>query len=279
MRLFILSLLCFFTLAAPAFAGNSEKESAYDRVMRTGTLRCAYVATGKYVYKDLATGEIKGAMVDVATTLAESLNLKVEWAAEVGYADFAEGLKTGRYDAFCGALMITPARARVAAFTDPILYFTYSTWGRIGENRFKNVSDINKPDISTATTDGEISQIITKKYFPNSKAYSLPNMTDPALLFTSIIDGKADVVVHDSWNVVLYNAANEKKLSPVFDKPLEVYPAGFAVAPNQQELLNALNVAILSFNNMGKAGAILDKWNVPPTAIYKIEKPFATMEQ
>ena len=275
MRFLVLLALCFSALSTPALAAQGAKESAFDRVMRTGTLRCAYGLTGKFVFKDTTTNEVKGVMPDIISALAESMGLEVEWTAEVGYADFAEGLKTGRYDAFCGALSETPARARVAAFTSPLFFIAYYVWGREGEDRFKNENDINKADVRTATTDGEVFQSITKKHFPTAKEHSLPNMTEPSLLYVSVSDGKADVVVHDSWNISLYNAANQKKkLKKLFDKPLELYPAGFAVAPGQQDLLNALNTGILSLISLEKIDVILDKWGAPPSAIYRPMKPF-----
>lgn len=50
-------------MAFPAFA--AEKESSYDRVMRTRTLRCGYGIFQPMIMKDPNTRKISGIFVDI----------------------------------------------------------------------------------------------------------------------------------------------------------------------------------------------------------------------
>ncbi len=256
--LFVLGLSLFLLAGTSLHA--AEPESAYDRVMRTNTLRCAYVTTAPYAYKDLQTGEMAGLSIEIANEVAKALHLTLEWAAEVGFADFAEGFRTGRYDAFCGALTITPPRARVAAFTSPLFYVPYRVYGRKDEQRFHALSDINQPSVTVATVDGEAFQFVTRLYLPHAHEYNLPNMTPPGQLFVDVADKKADAIIHDPLLMAMYAQSNGDKIKPLLPGVLESRPHGFAVGPKDLALLHVLDTAILTLQTTGVIDSILKKY-------------------
>ena len=130
------------TIKAPS-SSDGEHETAYHRVLRTGTLRCGYATSGTSLYKDPNTGELTGYIADIVRAFGEKLDTKIEWTAEVGYADFAEGLKNGRYDMFCGPISITPARAKAVVFSTPYIYKAFYVYVRHGENRFSAYESMN----------------------------------------------------------------------------------------------------------------------------------------
>src|ERR1700729_3314324 len=69
---------------APAPAAHMQ--SAFDRVMASHTLRCAYAADDPYLI--IGTDKsITGIFHDVLEEAAKRLNLKVEWTEEVGYGN------------------------------------------------------------------------------------------------------------------------------------------------------------------------------------------------
>src|SRR4051812_48435106 len=78
-----------------------RKETAYERILRTGTLRCGYgIWPPVMLMKDANTGKISGVLVDITKEMAKALNLKVEWIEETGWAEWAEALKAHRFDVF-----------------------------------------------------------------------------------------------------------------------------------------------------------------------------------
>lgn len=263
-----------FCAAFPVFA--AEKESTFDRVLRTGEIRCAYAPAYPYITKETVSEDVVGPTADIFRDIADSLGLKVLWVAEVGFADFAEGFKTGRYDAFCGVLTATAPRSRVAAFTVPVVFIAHDIFVRENETRFKNLEDLNQPDVKAAVTDGESFQYKTRKYLPRTQEHSLPNMTPPAQLLMDVADGKADLVMHDSVLVPLYNEQNpDKKLKPVLTDPLEVNPNVFAVPLGEQDFLNMLNTALLSMQNMGEIEKIFVNHGLGGRAVHFVAKPYA----
>ncbi len=269
--IFTLSLL---TLCVPSLSYAHDKESVYERVMKSGKIRCAYVVTGEYLDKDLSSGEVKGAIPDIVNAMARNLELSVEWVAEVGHADFAQGLETGRYDMFCGILAISPSRSRVAAFTDPLFYVPYYAYVRNDEARFSSISDMNNEKIRAGVIDGEIFQKMTRKHLPQSQEISHVNMTPNSQLFVDLETNKIDVFLHDPVLYAKYEKSNPDKVKFAFEKPLELYPIGLAIDPNEQRLKNMLDVSIMALHNLGTIDSILDKYDYGPKTIYRTATPY-----
>lgn len=271
---FIFILLTLW-VSFPAFAA---KETSYERVLRTNILRCAYGAADPYISKDMVSGKVKGPMVDIAEAMADQLALKVEWTAEVGYADFAEGLKTGHYDAFCGIMAMAPTRARAVAFTYPLFYAPYFVYVRQSEDRFKTLEDINQPHVKAGVIDGEVFQFMTRKRLPAAQEYSLPNMTAQGQLFVDIANGKADVALHDPLVTALYRRSNPDQIKRLFDEPIEVYSMAFAVMPQEQALRDMLNVSITALQNLKIIDGILNDHGIDGNTLYRMDKPYAVMK-
>ena len=270
----VLTSLIIVLFATPALA--ADKETAYAQVLKTDTLRCAYTSVSTHVTKDFKTGEVTGLMVDIATAMAGLLQLKIEWVAEVGHADFAEGLKTGRYDAYCGILAMAPTRARVADFTMPLFYNPYYAYVRADETRFKYPADLNRPNVKAGVIDGEVFQLMTQRFLPHAQEVGLPNMTSSGQLFVDLAGNKTDAVIHDSVVEKDYDRNNPGKVKRAFDKPFDVYPMAFAVAPEEIALKNMLNTAILVLHMQGKIDALLTKYGIDGMMTYRAAPPYQT---
>lgn len=267
MNKYLLSLIIIL-LSFPAIA--SDKLTASERVVKTNILKCGYGGGNPYYKKDPNTGEISGMYVEILQEAAKLLSLKIEWAEEVGYAEFAEGIKVGRYDAFCAPIGIIPSRARVATSAAPLAYnpqFIYQAEGQ------PISADYNVKEIKAATTDGESFQIMTKRFLPNATEYSLPSMTPPSNLFIDVAVGKADVVIHDPVNINEFNRNNIGKFKLVATSkfPLSITPTtAFTVLPEDTHLLNMMNVAFQTLLDNGKVEEIFMKYGVTPDVLYRI---------
>lgn len=245
MKHLILSLLCFFTLAAPAFAGNSEKESAFDRVMRTGTLRCGYVISPPHLLKDPNTGALSGIAHDAIEKMAENLHLKVDWTEEVGWATMLEGLRTHRYDMLCSAVWATSSRALIADTLKPLDFAGVNIWTRPGDKRFSgDLSAVDWSKIKIATIDGHISDIISGADFPTSQRVSMPDTTQISELFTAVADGKADVTFEENYVGYDFLQHNNGKIAKVErNKPLRLFPTTFLIPQGEEKLKTMLSIA------------------------------------
>jgi ABC-type amino acid transport substrate-binding protein len=76
--------LCLIILMYSGISFAEEgKESAFDRILRTQTIRCGYVVYPPSIIKDPNTGRLSGIFYDITEKMGERLNLKIEWTEEV----------------------------------------------------------------------------------------------------------------------------------------------------------------------------------------------------
>ncbi|MBM3602386.1 MAG: transporter substrate-binding domain-containing protein [Alphaproteobacteria bacterium] len=83
---------------------------AYERVMRTNTLRCGYIIAPLIFTQDSNTGEMGGIFKESADIVAKKLDLKIEWM-ETTFGTVVQDLTDGKIDAHCGGIWPSPARA------------------------------------------------------------------------------------------------------------------------------------------------------------------------
>lgn len=270
MRLFfLLTVAALLSGIQPSYA-----ETAFERVLRTNTLRCAYASIDPYIYKDIKTDRVNGFIADIAREMGKRLDLKVEYVAEVGFADFAEGFKTGRYDAFCGGMTVTPKRTRVALYTYPLGKVPHYAYLKKGEDRFEIEEDMNSSEFKAGSIDGEVFEIFTKKFFPKSQIISYPNLTLPGQLFVDLADGKYDFLVHDDLIYGQYKTANKGKVVRAFGKPLETNPIAFSVGIGEQNLLEMLNTTIQLMHDDGVIDRILNQNNIGDASLIRVHSPY-----
>lgn len=220
----ILAFAFFLFLAAmPAFAADGVKESVYDRVMRTGTIRCGYTLYSVGLNKDANTGALWGIYKDIVEKTAEKLSLKIEWTEEVGWGQQIEGLNAGRYDLVCSPASITGPRVRAADMTMPLYYSPVWTWVRADDARFdgKGRAALDDAALKISTMDGEQTDALARTYFPKARRLSIPQTSDFSALMLNVTTGKADYTFAEPLSVAEFMESNPHSLKKIEgDSPL-----------------------------------------------------------
>lgn len=189
----------FFAHTATTNVSIPLKESTYDRVMRTQTLRCGYVVWTPSLMKDPNSGQLSGLFYDYTEALGQALHLKIEWTEEIGWGDFPEALNSGRIDAMCGGSWPNASRARVIDFVRPVFYAPVYAWVRTDDKRFDdNLEAINDPNVMITIIEGTTMAVIAAQDFPKAKMLQLPQTTSIAEVFVSLADGKSDVTLQSA---------------------------------------------------------------------------------
>ena len=116
----------------------TKAESAFDRVKRTGILRCGYYVFPPVTLRDPNTRALSGMGVDTIEQLLHGTGIKVEWAEEVDFGNWQAGLEARRFDAVCTPMWPEASLAREALFTRPILYSGINVYARGDDHRFDN---------------------------------------------------------------------------------------------------------------------------------------------
>lgn len=257
-------ILMLVLLMLPVTASSAEKESAYERVLRTGILRCGYGSWDPAVIKD-TDGKMSGFFVQMMEETARMSGIKVEWTAEIDWGQIPEALKSGKVDAFCSAMANDGARAKRLAYTIPVSYWSFDVVTRADDARFPSnrpltVADINKAEYSTAYSEGDVLETIKNTELPNVKGVALPPLGTPADNIMSVLSKKTDFVVFPRVMIQNYEKKNGTgKLRLLKMKtPLRVFGNVVAVDISEQELVSFLNAALIEFINSSAYDRIMD---------------------
>lgn len=259
-KLLLLISLLFISLPASA---TEKKESVYDRVIRTGEIKCGYAIWPPYIDKDIETGELSGIFYDYVNELGKTLELKVKWTEETSYASYNAGLNTNRFDAMCAGVWPVGAVMKSTDFSNPPYYHPIGVYVRKDDNRFdKDFFNItNNPEIRIANIDGFIPGIIAKAHFPKSKIVSLPELSGIPFMLMNIAQNKADMTFTDPYAASRFMKSNPDTIKEVeLSTPIRSYGNTIAVRKGEQEFLNMLNYANEELVSSGRIKDILKKY-------------------
>jgi ABC-type amino acid transport substrate-binding protein len=273
---FILSVLLSSAIAA-GFAVNytgtkhggdlNKKESSYERVLNTKTLRCGYVNWQPYFIKDPNTGNLSGINYEIMTEVGKILDLKIEWAEEIGWGTIGEGFKTGRYDAVCTSMWADAGKIKNMSLSIPIFYTNIVAYARTNDNRFDGKFDrINNSDVRIAAIDGAFSYNLAKEQFPNSKILALPQLVQESEFLMTVPSYKADIILSDIDEIKKFIKANPNKMRLVKDiKPIKKIPQVIAMPTNEAQLTQMINQALQLLIDNGYMEKIKKKYETEYT--------------
>lgn len=254
---------------------QAKTESVYERVLRTGTIRCGYGIWPQFVMKDPNTGAMSGVVVDYMNEVGAALGLKVEWPEEVGYGSFIEALQADRIDMMCG-VWPNADRSKQADFTHPVEYTAVVPFVRADDTRFDDgLGKLDDPAFTIATIDGEMAFSVAKKDFPRAKIFSLPQMSDLGMMVSNVAEGKADIAITDLTIGLDFMHNNPGKIKVVHpENPVRIGAAALAVKKGQQDFLNMIDTTTDELLSSGAIEHILVKYEKYPGSFYRVGKPF-----
>lgn len=266
-----LSVLVAFATASFTKSERSTpaKETAYERVMRTNTLRCGYFQYPRFLERNLNSGTFSGLYYDLLEEIGKELSLKIEWTEEVGLASIFDGLKAERYDAICMPMNQTPARARVTEFTIPVFYIPYFLYARTDDVRFDNAYDkINDPSVKIAVLEGEQSQKFKEILFPKAQTVSLPDISTVSEVLLQVTTGKADITLTIPSSAEIFMTNNPGKMRRVSGPSLSMQIDGLSVAIGEVALKNLLDTTLRYLHANGSITRLVDKYTSSPDQFF-----------
>lgn len=272
----ILNLSLLVLVSTPLSAHAADNESAYERVLKTGKLRCGYVIYNPVVSKDLENGSVSGILPDILEELGKKLNIEVEWTEEIPFTTQFEGLQTGRYDMVCTALWGWPQQARVAELIGPLYFYPLGVWVRTDDNRFNNNLDaINSSEITISGVDGTYPLDAARNDFPNANVISLPETAEYSQPLLDVMTKKADVTFFDNNMGQLFDEANPGKLKNItIDPPYRIFGSFLAVNKGEHNLDSMLQSVIDLMLLDGSIDKILKKYESENGGYYRVNRQY-----
>lgn len=232
-----------------------QKESTYDRIMRTGEIRCAYGTAIPWLYKDAKDNQMKGYVYDLTNELGRRLSLKIVWdGGDVGWEQIVPTIQSGRADMACSTLWQSAARGRVLSFTRPLWYNQIRMYSRKDDSRFNDgrIETLNADTLTMPMVDGGESEQILETYFPLAKRLSMPPTSMPEDFFLALTTKKVDAVAVDVGVMNNFNRSHPGLIKEIpLERPLHVYPAAFAVAMGETDMRDMVDSAVAEMINTG----------------------------
>ena len=241
----------------------SPSQPAFERVMKSHTLRCAYSSLRPYfVALDTDRNMRRGLAHDIVEQMGRILGLKIEWVEEVGPREVPDHLASGAEDAMCFPLWPDGKNAAVLDFTEALDYMPIYAFARSDDQRFDgNLGKLNVHDaVIPIIPEGEVKNIADED-FPLASQLNIEVEPDPLHMMLAVTTKKADVGFGDPFTVGEFMRSNPGTLKYVANiQPVRVFGESFAVAKGETKLRDTLNVAIEEMQENGMIQVILDQY-------------------
>jgi ABC-type amino acid transport substrate-binding protein len=288
--LLVIALAIVTTLATAHFANtramqgeevnpSSIKETSYERVMRTKTLRCGYEFWDSGIMRDAQTDQLYGEWVDFLNEIGKVSGLKVEWSAHVGWGDAVTALKGGKIDAMCAGIWQSAEKAKQIYFSIPLAYQSIEAFVQPDDHRFdNNIERINSDDVTIMVVDADTSDFLAREDFPKAKRIALGDLngTDSDL-YMGLATKKADVVFDTVGLWRQYDKANPGKVRRAAPgHNLRVFGLSIVTDNDDPRLMGMIDVGVQEIINSGAVDRILKKDEAKyPDMYLKSVKPYA----
>lgn len=267
--------LVFAVLLLLSFAAHAaERESAFDRVLRTGTLRCGYFVMDSLLTKDLKTGKMGGPGYDIITAMAKNLSLKVEWVQEAGFASMGNDLNTGRYDMVCAPVVPNGPRARVMSMSRTVFSQPVTIWLHKDDPRLvqKDPSWLNAGMTKFISVDGTAFTTLIENFFPQAAIVALPELTPVSDMYLELKGRKVDAMLMTTYNAVKFAEKNEGIVHQYTDRIVNYPTYQFPLPQGDAKMQSMVNMALQELVYNGVIDAVLGKYD--PEKIY-YKRPLA----
>lgn len=258
-------IMMFFVLfSVTAVQAAPKDESAFDRVIRTGALRCAYATWPPYLDKDPNTGALSGLSYDYMEEIGRILDLKIEWTEEVGWGNYIEGLNNNRYDAMCSSDWAVGERLKYSTVTIPTLYSALYAYVREGDTRFDgNLGAINSSGLKIAVIEGDTTFNVARLNFPQAQHDAISQNSDAAQLLMEVTTGKADLTIVDDNIANEFIRANPGSIRKVAAVPaVQIFPEVYVLKKGERDLKDMIDGAILLITNTDFAQGLVARYGV-----------------
>lgn len=281
-----LSLCSSAALAAPVAAGlnrvftpaapdSARHETSFERVVRTGSIRCAYAEYNPSFMIDPNSRQFSGIFYDVTTLIGQHLGLKIEWVEEVDYGLIPQGFKAGRYDLFGGTIWPVAERGKVSNFTNPVYVSPVGVYVRADDKRLTSLKDIDNPNCRIAIKDGDITDSIMRSSFPSAKRWSLPQMAAITQLLQDVAANKADVTFVEPFCAEDFMKSNPGTLKNIAARePVRVYGNTLMFDNDDWRFKTMMDGALQELQGAGIIPKLIEKYTGSPHTFFLVPRPY-----
>jgi polar amino acid transport system substrate-binding protein len=248
------ALLLLLSLAVPADAASLAD------VKKQGTAKVVITSSSPpHGFLDAKTNSMKGIMFEVAQAIAADWGVKAEFT-EVPFGSLIPTLTSKRADLMSAPLFITPQRAEVVDFSEPVY-----GWGEglvVAEGKPADYPELKS--LSGKTVGCLVASVqfeLLKKVDGIKDVRTYP---DYIQLLADVRAGRLDVAMIDppsiAYQIATHGIPGIKRVDNY--KPVNAWKIGLAVNKGDKELLDGINGSLRKLKQGGQLKKILDGWGV-----------------
>jgi ABC-type amino acid transport substrate-binding protein len=261
-----------------AISAEPSAARTLQEILSAKKIRLGTIPYPPMTQLDSRTGKYSGLWIDGPKFMFEQLGLEVE-LVETKWATFPSALQSNQFDVFVGGSFATPRRAAAVDFSRPVMFMGHSvTIRKESVEKFKSMTDLDKPGVTIATVLGTSGHEYMKQNFKNAtiRALDTGDLTQDSL---EVLAGRADAALQDAFKIAQVVAKHPDRLVDLFsDKPFYVLPIAYALASGNRELLQLVNTSLEWMESSGKWQELAKPYREQLGGVFYVErsyKPFS----
>ncbi len=231
-------ILAAMAIAVVGMAGDVQTaaaQSVLEEIQKRGTLKVGMSTFVPWAMRD-KKGDLVGFEIDVATKVAEDMDVKVEFVP-TQWSGIIPALIAKKFDVIIGGMSITPQRNLTVNFTTPYAHSGQQMAANTAlSGNFKAMEDFNSPDVTIACRRGATPCNAAQKLFPNA---TLRRFDDDAQAFQEVANGNAHAMISSAPKPRFWSEAHPGKIFLPFDGvPITRGDEAFALRKGDPDALN-----------------------------------------
>jgi polar amino acid transport system substrate-binding protein len=203
---------------------------------------------------------ISGYDIDVMNGIAEDLGLEVEYT-DTGFGTIFRDTANGQFDTAAAASTITPGRERTVDFTDPYYEAQQALLVEEGSD-IQSVDDLGGAIVGAQ--DGTTGETYANEETDASEVRGFPEGPNAV---SALITGQVDAVIIDQ--PVAVDAVEKQGGVEIAEEITTNELYGFAVAPENDALREAMNEALVTLKDDGTIDELYEQYfqTTPPDTV------------
>ncbi|WP_433457511.1 substrate-binding periplasmic protein [Pseudochelatococcus sp.] len=244
----------------------AQDAASWERVQKSGVLRCGAAVYPPFVSFDPLTKEYSGLFADLCRLYAENvLGVRAQFV-DTTWDNIVAGLQAGRWD-LALALNHTPQRALAVGFSEAAIADQISLAFRVGNNKFPakptGFADFDVDGATVIVTSGTYMDRAVTALAKKAKILRLPSGDESRL---ALMSGRGDVLADPIDSNLVYVASNKDWATHIVPEPaVSRQGMGFGVHRSMSfQDMQSLNIFLEELRATGKIDELLK------TAVQKI---------
>ncbi len=245
-------LICLLLLAAvPARA-----QTVLDTIMARGTLRVGMTGDYRPFSTKAADGTFQGLDVDMASSLAAGMGVKLE-VVPTAWGTLLADLQAKKFDIGMGGITVTLDRAKTALFSAPVMRTGKTPIARCADkDKFATLADIDKPGVRVITNPGGTNERYDRANLHQAQIIVFPSN---ATIFDELVAGHADVMLTDAVETRLQQKLHPELCAIHPDQPFDFSELAYLL-PRDEVLKDFVDSWLHIESETGEQQRITAKW-------------------